>query len=114
MNRTPINSIPPLSAQECKARGFDGLDFVYISGDEAPRALYRPWTSGINDTNDKWITVTLPLKSNFIYGYKGGVATGKLTPESWSSLTMFLASGGVAGTPCTPVLKIDNIRVGKY
>ncbi len=33
MNRTPINSIPPLSAQECKARGFDGLDFVYISGD---------------------------------------------------------------------------------
>ena len=33
MNRSPINSIPPLSAQECKARGFDGLDFVYISGD---------------------------------------------------------------------------------
>ncbi|MBR0435642.1 MAG: YgiQ family radical SAM protein, partial [Clostridia bacterium] len=28
-----MNSIPPLSAQECKARGFDGLDFVYISGD---------------------------------------------------------------------------------
>ncbi len=33
MSRSPINSIPPLSAQECKARGFDGLDFVYISGD---------------------------------------------------------------------------------
>ena len=91
-----------------------GCNNVYISGDEVPRALYRPWTSGINDTNDKWITVTLPLKSNFIYGYKGGVATGKLTPESWSSLVLFLASGGVSGTPCTPVLKIDNIRVGKY
>ena len=91
-----------------------GCNNVYISGDEAPRALYRPWTSGTNDTNDKWITVTLPLKSNFIYGYKGGVATGKLTSESWSSLTLFLASGGVAGTPCTPILKIDNIRVGKY
>ena len=33
MNRTPINTIPPLSAEECKARGFDGLDFVYVSGD---------------------------------------------------------------------------------
>ena len=33
MNRKPINRIPPLSAQEIKARGIDGLDFVYISGD---------------------------------------------------------------------------------
>ena len=33
MNRKPINRIPPLSAQEMKARGIDGLDFVYISGD---------------------------------------------------------------------------------
>mgnify|MGYP002625048292 CR=1 FL=1 len=33
MNRSPINTIPPVSAEECKARGFDGLDFVYISGD---------------------------------------------------------------------------------
>ncbi len=33
MNRSPINSIPPISAEEMKARGIDGLDFVYISGD---------------------------------------------------------------------------------
>ena len=33
MKRTPIHTIPPLSAEESKARGFDGLDFVYISGD---------------------------------------------------------------------------------
>jgi uncharacterized radical SAM protein YgiQ len=33
VNRTPINRIPPLSAEEMKARGIDGLDFVYISGD---------------------------------------------------------------------------------
>ena len=33
MNRSPINSIPPISAQECKARGYDGLDFVYVCGD---------------------------------------------------------------------------------
>lgn len=91
-----------------------GCNNVYISGEECPRALYRPWTEGTNDTNDKWITVTIPLKSSCIYGYKGGTATGKLTADSFSGLTMFLASGGVAGTECTPVLKIDNIRVGKY
>ena len=33
MKRTPIHTIPPISAEECKARGFDGLDFVYVSGD---------------------------------------------------------------------------------
>ena len=33
MNRNPIQTIPPLSANEMKARGIDGLDFVYISGD---------------------------------------------------------------------------------
>lgn len=33
MNRKPIHSIPPMSLSECKARGFDGLDFVYINGD---------------------------------------------------------------------------------
>jgi uncharacterized radical SAM protein YgiQ len=33
VNRDPINTIPPLSANEMKARGIDGLDFVYISGD---------------------------------------------------------------------------------
>ncbi len=30
---TPILTIPPLTADECKARGFDGLDFVYVCGD---------------------------------------------------------------------------------
>lgn len=88
----------------------------YISGDECPRALYRPWTTngGTFDTGDKWITVTIPLASSFTFGYSGGAPTGKLTEDSWSSLVLFLASGGVAGTECTPVLKIDNIRVGKY
>lgn len=88
----------------------------YISGNECPRALYRPWTTngGTFDTGDKWITVTIPLASSFTFGYSGGAPTGKLTEDSWSSLVLFLASGGVAGTECTPVLKIDNIRVGKY
>ena len=33
MNRKPITTMPPMSAEECKALGFDGLDFVYINGD---------------------------------------------------------------------------------
>ena len=33
MKRKPITTIPPMSASEVKARGFDGLDFVYINGD---------------------------------------------------------------------------------
>jgi hypothetical protein len=28
VNRSPINTIPPISAEEMKARGIDGLDFV--------------------------------------------------------------------------------------
>ncbi len=33
MKRKPINDIPPLSAEEMKARNLNGLDFVYINGD---------------------------------------------------------------------------------
>ena len=33
MTRSPIKTIPPISAQELKARGLAGLDFVYVSGD---------------------------------------------------------------------------------
>ncbi|MDO4853600.1 MAG: YgiQ family radical SAM protein, partial [Clostridia bacterium] len=33
MKRKPIHTIPPMSMAEVKARGFDGLDFVYINGD---------------------------------------------------------------------------------
>lgn len=93
-----------------------GCNNVYVSSDTHPRALYRPWTATEKksfDTKDEWITVTIPLGSSFTYGYSGVGIDPKLTEESWSGLTMFLASGGVAGTPCTPVLKIDNIRVVK-
>ena len=33
MKRKPITTMPPMSAEECKALGFEGLDFVYINGD---------------------------------------------------------------------------------
>ncbi len=90
-----------------------GCNNTYISGDEVPRALYRPWsstTTGSYDTGDQWVTVTLPISSSFLYGYSGSTASGSLSEDSFSSLVIFLCGGGVEGTECTPIIKIDNIR----
>lgn len=76
------------------------------------RAMYRPWTAtGSYDTNNEWITVTIPLNT-FIYDVKGGT-TGVVPPKSaadFASLTIFVMGGGITGEECTPVIKIDNIR----
>ena len=61
------------------------------------------------DTNDEWITVTVPY-ANFIYGASGVPAQGKLSASDFTSLTIFVWSGGNKGTECHPVIKIDNIR----
>ncbi len=94
-----------------------GANNKFISGDgvpAAPRALYRPWTStGSYDTGDKWITVTVPY-SEFTYGPDGTQIAANLTPESFTSLTIFVWSGGVTGTDCQPIMKIDNIRAVPY
>ena len=77
-----------------------------------PRALYRPWTvSGSYDTGDKWVTVTLPISSQFIYFWDGSAASGTLNADSFANLEVFVSAGGVTGADCTPILKIDNIRV---
>ena len=77
-----------------------------------PRALYRPWTTtGSYDTGGKWITVTLPLSSSLIYGWDGSLSSGQITPDTFASLWMFVASGGIEGTECTPIIKVDNIRI---
>ena len=57
----------------------------------------------------QWITVTVPF-ANFLFGADGSLATGSLSASDFSSLTIFVWSGGVAGTECHPVIKIDNIR----
>ncbi len=76
------------------------------------RALYRPWTdTGEYDTGDKWITVTIPLTS-LTYDHKGAVTTNKPSKETdFASLTMFVMGGGINGTECSPIIKVDNIRV---
>lgn len=88
-----------------------GPNNTYFQNDELPRALYRPWTTtGSYHTDDQWVTVSLPISSNFIYGFNGGTATGTLSADDLASLVIFVTGGGVEGTECTPLIKIDNIR----
>ncbi len=74
------------------------------------RAMYRPWTTtGSFDTGDQWITVTVPLTS-FIYDKDGGVTSNTPKLSDFASLTIFVLGGGITGTECAPIIKIDNIR----
>lgn len=96
-------------------RVLGGANNHFISSDDGssvPRALYRPWvTSGSFDTADQWITVTIPMNSGtFSYVADGTQASGSYGADSWEGLTIFVCSGGVTGTECAPIIKIDNIR----
>ena len=91
--------------------------FVHTSatdgGLDLCRGLYRPWeTTGSFDTGDKWITVTVPF-SEFTYnadGTSGAVPLAK--PEDFATFVIWPWSGGVIGTECTPIFRIDNLRAG--
>ena len=102
--------------------GYDGVVappsgylFSGDSGDHGSfgRAIYRPWYSSSNgsfDTDDEWITVTIPL-SEFTYDRLGAATTlVPSSPADFASLTIFVVGGGINGTACTPVIRIDNIR----
>jgi hypothetical protein len=89
-----------------------GCNNTYFNNDELPRGIYRPWeakSDGKYDTGDQWVTVTLPI-SEFKYGFSGGAASGSLSASDFTSLTIFVVSGGITGIDCQPVIKIDNIR----
>lgn len=90
-----------------QAKVFNGEDGMGEWG----RAIYRPWaTEGSFHTEDQWITVTIPLTS-FNFNKDGAVTSD--VPKSaadFASLTIFVLGGGVNGTECTPVIKLDNIR----
>ena len=88
--------------------------FLHTSADgglDLCRGLYRPWeTTGSFDTGDKWITVTVPF-SEFTYNANGSAGAVPLSkPEDFATFVIWAWNGGVAGTECTPVFRIDNLR----
>ena len=88
-----------------------------LAGENYGRALYRPWATEDDrsfDTGDEWITVTIPLATSFNFYLDGSTASKGLDEDHFSGFTTMLYSGGVAGTACTPILKIDNVRIVPY
>lgn len=87
-----------------------GANNKFFNNNDLPRGLYTPWVAtGSFDTADEWITVTVPY-ANFKYGFDGSAASGSLSAADFTSLTIFVVSGGNKGTECNPVIKLDNIR----
>ena len=89
--------------------------FVHTSGTDGGldlcRGLYRPWeATGSFDTGDKWITVTVPF-SEFTYNADGKAGAVPLSkPEDFATFVIWPWNGGVIGTECTPIFRIDNLR----
>lgn len=83
----------------------------YYGSATLPRGLWIPWKdTGSYDTADKWVTVSFKL-SDFNKTNEGGVCATNFSKDFLTGLTFFVWHGGVAGTDCSPVLCIDNIRV---
>ena len=104
------------SADKAANDSWQNNTFVHASASDPAgldlcRGLYRPWeATGSFDTGDKWITVTVPF-SEFTYNADGtGGAVPLQKPEDFASFVIWAWSGGVNGTECTPVFRIDNIR----
>ncbi len=104
------------SAEVCANDAWQNNTYIHTSATEGGldlcRGLYRPWeATGSFHTNGEWITVTVPI-SEFTYnadGTPGKVPLSK--PEDFASFILWPWDGGVAGTECSPIFKIDNIRV---
>ncbi len=85
------------------------------------RGLYMPWkdeASLLYDTDGKWLTVTMPL-SDFVWDWDGAkIGSTQTSAADFANFNMFVVRGGYndksslpVGVECTPIIKIDNIRV---
>lgn len=87
----------------------DNMNNSFFQSEALPRALWIPWQSEGSYTTTGWTTVTVPL-SDFCYGPTGQSIT-PLSATDITGLTLFVWSGGVNGTACTPTICIDNVRI---
>ncbi|MBQ0023106.1 MAG: hypothetical protein KBT29_07700, partial [Prevotellaceae bacterium] len=89
--------------------------FFHDANNPFPRCYYRPWATaaeGKFHTGGKWQTVVLPIKANWIYDYDGNLVNPDLRPTSFAGFQiMFWSNAGAPTTVCSPIIKIDNIRV---
>ena len=93
-----------------------GQNNTYMNGNEAPRAFFMPWeATGTFDTEDHWVTVTIPL-SEVNLGWNGTAVTKEINADSFSSCWFFICNGGLdlPEASCTPIIKIDNVRAVPY
>lgn len=106
--------------QSCALQAiFSGNDVVtyatgsnaYFSDTSVPRGLWMPWRStGSYDTAGQWQTISMPL-ATFNKTHDGAACANALGKDDLTGLTFFVWNGGVAGTTCSPIINIDNIRV---
>lgn len=104
------------SADKAANDSWQNNTFVHASSEDAAgldlcRGLYRPWeATGSFDTGDKWITVTVPF-SEFTYNANNTAGAVPLSkPEDFATFVLWVWHGGVPGTECTPIFRIDNLR----
>ena len=103
-----------INNKQCANDSWQNNTYIKIGKDgglDLPRALYNPWKdSGSFDTDDEWITVTIPLK-DFVYNSDGSKVSTPMSINSFDSFIIWPYDGGIKGTACTPIFRYDNIRV---
>ncbi len=100
--------------QQCANDSWQNNTYIHTSangGLDLCRGLWIPWqATGSFDTNDEWITVTIPI-SDFIYNADGTKGSVRISEESFDSFVIWPWNGGAMGTLCTPIFLMDNFRV---
>lgn len=100
--------------KNCANDTWQNNKYIHTSANEGLdlcRGLWIPWqATGSFDTNDEWITVTMPI-SDFIYNADGSKGKVQITEESFDSFIIWPWNGGAVGKVCKPIFLMDNFRV---